>query len=405
MHPQIFGPLERRLHNRKRSCSKTMPGFYARRQSLPTSWQVSGSSRASTHPGHGNWDYGRMSKPPRSRSRGAENQPADPRDRSSLHTNMLGTTIQFQDSAHFDGPRGRSLVDFQSAWPANSGSPWAGDRFSASRGRRGMAEAASQLREPSGRVGLRSFCSGAVDQGVKWLFFAGPATMISGPVCRAAYVDEGGARPGACGSGGTSKSRSGAFDGARSAADGFPPAAIGRRTRPHDEFPDIQPVYQARRQAGKSSSRTAGSDAPHKNYNKQKAASSCMVYSRECGRETDSLDSRRERISASRKANEAAGAPQPQNGPDNAVNYADLWAVDRPPRNGQTICPSRFSSGERLTLRLAACWNWTSQVLKTKKEAIGFLVARAKWPKGDRVPAIWGPGNGPAALMVHPEEG
>jgi hypothetical protein len=84
--------------------------------------------------------------------------------------------------------------------------------------------------------------------------------------------------------------------------------------------------------------------------------------------------------------------------PDNAVTYDGLLEQWIREAKRQNDLSDRDSLRERLTLALAA--EWPSEVVSEKD---GERILLGRTGKGDRVPAIWTPGNGPAIMIVHPD--
>jgi dienelactone hydrolase len=84
--------------------------------------------------------------------------------------------------------------------------------------------------------------------------------------------------------------------------------------------------------------------------------------------------------------------------PENALNYegvVEQWIRAAKRQNDTTKDPAEFR--ERLTLALGTYWP-----SKVEHEAVGDGLVLSSG-KGDRIPAIWIAGKGPATLVVHPD--
>jgi hypothetical protein len=375
LHPQIFGRLERQGYSVEKVLLETMPGFY-----------LGGNlyrplGKAGNFPGvaspHGHWDYGRLENTPTVSVPGRCINLA--RQGYVVFTyDMVGYDDTIQTPHEFGGPRedlwsfnplgiqlwnSMRVIDFLQSLPDVDG-----ERIAVTGASGG---------------GTQTFLISAVDSRVK---FAAPVNMISaimqGGVCESA--------PGL---------RLGTFNVEIGALMAPRPllmvSASGDWTKntPHDEFPAIQSVYKL---YGKPELvESAQVDAPH-NYNRQSREIVYSFFARHVLGEKD----------PSRFAEKNFRVEKPQDLlallnrklPDNAVTYDGLVEQWIRAAKRQNDLSDRDSLRERLTLALAA--EWPSQVL-SEKDGERIVLGRAG--KGDRVPAIWTTGSGPAIMIVHPE--
>lgn len=375
LHPQVFGRLERQGYSVEKVLLETMPGFYLG-GNLYRPTAKSGKFPGVASP-HGHWDYGRIENTPTVSVPGRCINLA--RQGYVVFTyDMIGYSDTIQTPHEFSSPRedlwsfnplglqlwnSMRVIDFLQSLPDVDG-----ERIAVTGASGG---------------GTQTFLVSAVDPRVK---VAAPVNMISaimqGGVCESA--------PGL---------RLDTFNVEIGALMAPRPllmvSASGDWTKntPHDEFPAIQSIYKLYGKPELVESEQV--DSPH-NYNKQSREIVYRFFARNVLGETD--------MSRFGEKNFRVEKPQDllalhnRKLPENAVTYEGLLEQWIRAAKRQSDLSDRDSLRERLTLALAA--EWPSQAL-SEKDGERIVLGRAG--KGDRVPGIWTPGAGAAALMVHPE--
>jgi hypothetical protein len=375
LHPQIFGRLERQGYSVEKVLLETMPGFYLG-GNLYRPVGKTGKFPGVASP-HGHWDYGRIENTPTVSVPGRCINLA--RQGYVVFTyDMVGYNDTIQTPHEFAGQRedlwgfnplglqlwnSMRVIDFLQSLPDVD------------------AERIAVTGASGG--GTQTFLVSAVDPRVK---FAAPVNMISaimqGGVCESA--------PGL---------RLGTFNVEIGALMAPRPllmvSASGDWTKntPHDEFPAIQSIYKLYGKPELVESEQV--DAPH-NYNKQSREIVYSFFARHVLGEKDPSGFKEKNFRVEKPQDLLALLNRKL--PDNAVTYDGLLEQWIRAAKRQSDLSDRDSLRERLTLALAA--EWPSEVV-SEKDGERIVLGRAG--KGDRVPAIWTPGSGPAIMIVHPE--
>ena len=375
LHPQIFGRLERQGYTVEKVLLETMPGFYLG-GNLYRPAGKSGKFPGVASP-HGHWDYGRIensstvSVPGRCINLARQGYVVFSYD-------MVGYNDTIQTPHEFAGRR-------EDLWGFNPLGLQLWNSMRVIDFLQSLPDVDVERIAVTGASGggTQTFLVSAVDPRVK---FVAPVNMISasmqGGVCESA--------PGL---------RLGTFNVEIGALMAPRPllmvSASGDWTRntPHDEFPAIQSIYKLYGKPELVEQEQV--DAPH-NYNRQSREIVYSFFGRYVLGEKDP--------SVLKEKNFRVEKPQDllalhnRKLPDNAVTYEGLLEQWIRAAKRQNDVSDRDSLRERLTLALAA--EWPSEAL-SEKDGERIVLGRAG--KGDRVPGIWIPGTGPAALMVHPE--
>ena len=375
LHPQIFGRLEREGYSIEKVLLETMPGFYLG-GNLYRPLGKPGKFPGVASP-HGHWDYGRLENTPTVSVPGRCINLAR-QGYVVFSYDMVGYNDTIQTPHDFGGPR-------EDIWSFNALGLQLWDSMRVIDFLQSLPDVDAERIAVTGASGggTQTFLISAVDQRVR---VAAPVNMISA-------IMQGGPCESAPGL------RLGTFNVEIGALMAPRPllmvSASGDWTKntPKDEFPAIQSIYQLYGKPELVESKQV--DAPH-NYNRQSREIVYSFFARHVLGETD----------LSRFAEKSFRVEKPQDLlalhnrklPDNAVNYADLLEQWIAAAKRQNEVSDRDSFRERLTLALAA--EWPSEVLSEK---VGERIVLGRAGKGDRVPAIWTPGNGPAAFVVHVE--
>ena len=375
LHPQVFGRLERQGYSVEKVLLETMPGFYLG-GNLYRPLGKTGKFPGVASP-HGHWDYGRLENSPTVSVPGRCINLA--RQGYVVFTyDMVGYDDTVQTPHDFGGPR-------EDLWSFNALGLQLWNSMRVIDFLQSLPDVDAERIAVTGASGggTQTFLVSAVDPRVK---VAAPVNMISA-------IMQGGPCESAPGL------RLGTFNVEIGALMAPRPlmmvSASGDWTKntPKDEYPAIQSIYKLYDKPDLVESTQV--DAPH-NYNKQSRELVYRFFARHVLGQTD--------VSGFGEKNFRVEKPQDllalhnRKLPDNALNYADLleqWIVAA---KRQSEHSDRDSFRERLTLALAA--EWPSEVINEKD---GDRIVLGRTGKGDRVPAIWTPGNGPAALVVHPE--
>jgi len=378
LNPQITGRIEQNGYSVEKVLLQTLPGFY-----------LGGNlyrplGKPGRHPGiaspHGHWDYGRLensstvSVPGRCINFARQGYVVFSYD-------MVGYDDTIQVPHKWGGPHGFDDLHHE-LWSLNTLGLQLWDSMRAIDFLQSLPDVDPDRIGVTGASGggTQTFLVSAVDPRVK---VAAPVNMISaimqGDDCESAE----GLRVG------TSNVEIGAIMAPRPL---LMVSASGDWTRntPHDEFPAVQSIYRLYDKPDLVESFQV--NAPH-NYNKQSREAVYRFFARHLLGDTDVSKFTEQRFRV--EMLQDLLALQDRKLPENAVDRQQLFEHWVAAGKQQTDSSSPESLRERLSLTLAA--DWPSKVLS---ETDGERIVLGRPGKGDRVPAIWIRGKGPATLIV-----
>jgi hypothetical protein len=375
LNPRIFGRIEREGYSVEKVLLETQTGFY-----------LGGNlyrprGKAGKFPGvaspHGHWDFGRLentetvSVPGRCINLARQGHVVFSYD-------MLGYDDTIQTPHDFGGPR-------EDLWSFNALGLQLWNSMRVIDFLQSLPDVDPERIAVTGASGggTQTFLVSAVDPRVK---VAAPVNMISA-------IMQGGACESAPGL------RLGTFNVEIGALMAPRPllmvSASGDWTRntPREEYPAVRSIYELYDKAGLLESIQI--DAPH-NYNRQSREAVYRFFAKHVLGDSD----------PSRFVEKSFRSEKPQDLlvlhnqhlPENALTYDQLVTQWIAAAKRQNESADRDSLRQRLTLALAA--DWPAHIASESDGDARLVLTRPG--SGDRVPAIWIPGKGPALLVVHP---
>jgi dienelactone hydrolase len=379
LHPQIFGRIENEDYSIEKVLIETLPGYYLGGNLYrPLKPAPTGGFPAVVSP-HGHWNYGRLehttlaSIPARAINLARQGYVVFAYD-------QVGYNDTIQTPHDFGGPRedlwafnpltvqfwnGIRAVDFVESLPG------------VNRNRIGATGASGGA--------TQTFLLAAVDDRIQ---FSAPANMISA-------IMQGGAR---CEN--APNLRVDTFNVEIGAMMAPRPmlmvSATGDWTKntPTEEFPAIRAIYTLYDQA--ANVETLHLDAPH-NYNQQNREAMYRFFGRHVLGDGDPAHFKERGIRLEKLQDMLALHNRTL--PEGALTFDGLFAAWVQRAKSQTgAIQDRDTLREMLSLALLA--DWPAEVVS---QVDGEKVVLSRPGKGDRVPGIWIPGKGPAALLVAPD--
>ncbi len=172
-------------------------------------------------------------------------------------------------------------------------------------------------------------------------------------------------------------------------------SATGDWTRnvPKEEYPAIKRIYELYGKADQIE--VVQFDAPH-NYNKSSREAVYKFFGKHILGETDEAKFREKSVKIEMLQDMLALSGRKL--PENALNYEKLYEQWKSMARKQADATADHKArAHQLSLALAT--EWPDRVIN---EAAGERVALSRAGAGDRVPGLWIPGKGAAALVVDP---
>jgi dienelactone hydrolase len=379
LHPQIFGRIENKDYSIEKVLLETMPGYYLGGNLYrPLKPAPAGGFPGIVSP-HGHWNYGRLehttlgSIPARAISLARQGYVVFTYD-------MVGYNDTIQTPHAFGGP-------VEQLW---SFGPLGLQLWNSTRAVDFLQSLEGVNRDMIGATGAsgggtQTFLLTAVDPRIQ---FSAPVNMIS-------TIMQGGSP---CEN--APNLRVGTFNVEIGAMMAPRPmlmvSATGDWTRntPREEYPAIRAIYELYDRA--ATVETVQIDAPH-NYNQQSREAVYRFFGKHVLHETDTKKLAERSIRVEPLQNMLA--LHNRSLPANALSYKELLAQWIRTSRAQTDAIAG-SKQLREMLQYALLADWPKQVL-SQTEGERIVLSRAG--RSDRVPGIWLRGNGPAALVVHPE--